>query len=389
MSADRVLRTLIVKPRLGASYEALAERLSDDLTVREFVGLTLTEKGPSRSTLQENCRKVRPETLGAILQGFARATETREHERGEKIRVDCTPVAANVHFPSDSSLIWDSVRVLTRLAARAVEFGVSCPDRRRVAKQKHRRIYWARRKVQRVPVYRELVEVARQVAADICGVISGLRAARGPGARKRRDLAKRLQHFHGLLERVLNQTERRVFRGETVPVAEKVLSIFEEHVDLLVSGRTKTFGHKITLTVGASGLALDCVIERGNPNDMTLTTRQIERAKQLFGSAPKQVAFDGGFASRKNLEEARELGVERCAFSKGKGLTPAEMAGSRRTYGRLKRFRAGVEAWISVYKRGFGLDRCNWRGWRGFQAYVWSTLLSANLTQLARLRLRT
>ena len=135
-------------------------------------------------------------------------------------------------------------------------------------------------------------------------------------------------------------------------------------------------------------MALDCVIERGNPNDLTLTTRQIERAKLLFGRAPKQVAFDGGFASRKNLEQARELGVERCAFSKGKGLTPSEMAGSRRTYGRLKRFRAGVEAWISVYKRGFGLSRCSWKGWCGFQAYVWSAILSANLTQLARLRLR-
>ena len=136
-----------------------------------------------------------------------------------------------------------------------------------------------------------------------------------------------------------------------------------------------------------TGLLLDLVIERGNPADVTLAVRQLRRAKALFGEAPRDAAFDGGFASRENLEHAKKVGVERCAFSKGKGLTPEEMAGSRRAYNKLKNFRAGVEGNISHLKRKFGLRRCTWKGWEGFQSFAWSGALAFNLMKLAWLRL--
>jgi len=148
-----------------------------------------------------------------------------------------------------------------------------------------------------------------------------------------------------------------------------------------------SYGHKLVLTTGTTGLLLDLVVERGNPADATLAIRQLERVKALHGEAPRDAVFDGGFASRENLDKAKKLGVRRCAFSKGKGLTPEEMAGSRRTYGRLKRFRAGVEGNISHLKRSFSLGRCTWKGWEGFQSYVWSGALAFNLTKLAWLRL--
>ena len=171
--------------------------------------------------------------------------------------------------------------------------------------------------------------------------------------------------------------------------SEKILSIFELHTDLIVKSgnRPPEYGHKITITAGASGLVLDCVIEEGNPGDVSVAVRQLERQKALFGKAPRAAAFDGAYASRENLEQAKALGVERVAFSRGRGLTPEDMVGSRRTYGRLRRFRAGVEATISLLKRSFGLDRCTWKGARGFAAYVWSAVVAANLTLLARARL--
>jgi len=132
---------------------------------------------------------------------------------------------------------------------------------------------------------------------------------------------------------------------------------------------------------------LDAVIERGNPADVTLTTRQLERQVELFGQAPGSVAFDGGYATRENLEAAKALGVERCAFSKAKGLTREEQAGSRQTHGRLQRFRAGIEGKISWLKREFGLGRCTWKGWDRFQSYVWSACFAANLKKLVQLRL--
>jgi transposase, IS5 family len=143
----------------------------------------------------------------------------------------------------------------------------------------------------------------------------------------------------------------------------------------------------VAITAGRSGLVLDCVIERGNPADVTMTLRQLERVKELRGEAPRDAILDGGFASRANFEGAKALGVERCVFSKSKGLSKEEMAGSRRTFGRLKNRRAGIEGIISRLKRAFGLRRCTWKGWRRFQSYVWSAVVAANLTKLARLRL--
>jgi IS5 family transposase len=280
--------------------------------------------------------------------------------------------------------------VLTRLLKQGREvFGVEFDDLSREAKRWQKKIYWARRKAQRIPMYHRLLEACGRIQREVQRAREELRAWDSePDWFAARDaLSEKVEHYLGLFERVISQTRRRVVNGETVPAQEKLLSIFEPHTDLIVKGRKPEFGHKLTLTVGSSGLVLDCVIERGCPKDDTLAVRQIERQAALYGRAPRDAAFDGGFASRPNLEAIKALGTERCAFSKPRGLTPQEMAGSRRTYGRLKNFRAGVEAAISLLKRAFGLRRCQWRGWAGYQAYTWSAVFAANLVALVRLRL--
>lgn len=206
--------------------------------------------------------------------------------------------------------------------------------------------------------------------------------------RKRDRLAGELARNSDLLTRVMDQTRRRVVEGEKVPATEKILSIFEPHTALLKNGAGALYGRKITLTGGASGLVLDCVIEVGNTADVTLAVRQLERQKALFGRAPHTVVFDGSYMSMANFEQAKALGTQRPVFSKSRHcLTPEEMAGSRRTYRRLRHFRAGIEGEISFLKRSFGLDRCTWKGASGFASYVWSGIVAANLTILARARL--
>ncbi len=110
----------------------------------------------------------------------------------------------------------------------------------------------------------------------------------------------------------------------------------------------------------------------------------IERLKQIYGKVPRQAAFDGGFASKQNLLEIRELGVKDVAFSKKRGLSIPEMVKSSWVYRQLQRFRAGIEGGISFLKRCFGLDRCTWRGEESFKAYTGASVLSANLLILAR-----
>lgn len=392
MAAPRVLRVAFAKQRLGDSLDDLASRLGDSLVWRGFVGIGLTEKGPSASAIQQNLAMIRPVTWGKLLRAFAQSAEAQEHETGEKVRVDATPVESNIHAPSDSSLLWDCTRVLTRLMALAAElFAVEFTDHSKAAKRLHHAIFYARTQAQREPAYRDFIEAAEKVRAQADAVLEALAVLKlsSQGDRGGRDdLSAEMTECRDVFVRVIDQTRRRVLDGEKVPAQEKVFSIFEDHTDILVSGkRSAKYGHKVTLTVGASGFTLDCVIERGNPADVTLAVRQLERQKELFGRAPSSAAFDGAYASAENLEEAKALGVERCAFSKGRGLTPEEMAGSRRTYGRLRNFRAGVEGIVSFLKRSFGLDRCTWKGWAHFQSYVWSAVLSANLTLLARARI--
>lgn len=395
MSANQVLRVVLLKHRLGVSLRKLAPLLSDSTSLREFVGIGMVDRAPKRQTLQDNVTKLRPETWGKLLAAFARSAEAAEHESGERVRVDATVTETNVHEPSDSSLLWDSVRVLTRLMKRSRDaFGAAFEDESRAAKKLQRRIYYAHGKAERQLAYARLLEVSSRVnatAASTSGALRKLKPRTPKDGIERDTLVAEIGHYRALFLRVISQTERRVVKGETVPAHEKVLSIFEPETDVIKKSRSQPaeFGHKLTLTTGKSGFVLDCVIERGNPGDVTLAVRQLERQKKLFGAAPRVAAFDGAYASRENLDAAKALGTERCAFSKGRGLTPEEMAGSRRTYGRLRNFRAAIEATVSLLKRAYGLTRCTWRGWGRFQSYVWSAVLAANLTLLARKRLCT
>lgn len=203
-----------------------------------------------------------------------------------------------------------------------------------------------------------------------------------------RALADRLERGVNLLRRVADQTERRVFRGEQVPASEKVISFFETHTDILVKGARKTeYGHKVFLTGGQSNLILDCLIERGNLADADRFQEILNRHKNQYGRMPRQTSSDGGFASKANLNYAKEHHVKDVVFSKKRGLSVLDMAKSNWVYRKLKNFRAGIEANISTLKRTYGLSRCNWTGWEGFKQYVWSAIVAYNLHVLARLQL--
>jgi IS5 family transposase len=201
-------------------------------------------------------------------------------------------------------------------------------------------------------------------------------------------LTRNLERAVGILRKVIDQTVRRVINSEKVPASEKVVSFFEEHTDIIVKGRRDVqYGHKVFLTGGVSNLILDCLIERGNPADSDRYQNLLERHKEQFGRAPRQVSADGGFASRKNLAFAKGREIKDAVFAKKRGLTVIEMAKSAWVYKMLRNFRAGIEAGISTLKRAFGLDRCTWSGWGGFKQYVWSSIVSYNLLVLARIRL--
>jgi IS5 family transposase len=197
-----------------------------------------------------------------------------------------------------------------------------------------------------------------------------------------------LQNHVALGRRVVDQTRRRILEGELVPSREKVVSIFEPHTDIIVSGRPEIgYGHKVCLTTGQSSMILDCVILEGNPADSTLATQMIGRHREIFDDVPLAVTFDGGFASKDNLTQLKAMGVGAVVFSKRCGMAIHEMVPETWVYKRLRDFRAGIEGCISFMKRCFGLRRSSWKGFASFKAYVWGSILSANLLILARHRM--
>jgi IS5 family transposase len=198
-------------------------------------------------------------------------------------------------------------------------------------------------------------------------------------------ITQELEDYIPLVKRVISQTERRVLYGETLGPQEKIVSIFEPHTDIIKKDRREAyFGHKLAITGGASGLLTDLVIWEGNPADSTMAVDMAARQKDVFDRLPLQIVYDGGFASKPNLNDIKAMGVKDVAFSKKCGLEVTDMVKSSWVYKCLRNFRAGIEGMISYLKRCFGLRRCNWSGFESFKAYAWSSVVTANLLLMAR-----
>jgi len=387
MTADQVVRAAIVKQMLNFTYKELAFHIVDSNSLRRFMRIGIADKGFKKSVLNKNVKALSPQTWEAINGQLVDYADEEKIEKGREVRIDCTVVESNIHEPTDSSLLWDSVRVLTRLLDRAKEdFGlrISFQDHTRRAKRRLLGIMNSRSKKDRKSKYADLIKVttksigyaqsAIEAIDKVASISHGLVALRLD-----------LNQYSQLAARVVDQTQRRVMLGEDVPASEKVVSLFETHTDIIVKDRRDTFfGHKICLTGGASNMIVDCLIVDGNPADSSLTVDMLDRQKVLYGRYPLKVALDGGFASKDNLNKAKEKQIKDVCFAKKRGLKVEDMCRSQWVYDRLRRFRAGIESGISWVKRCFGMTRCTWKGLRSFKSYVWASIVSANLLTLAR-----
>lgn len=319
MSADQVLRSAIVKILFGFSYEQLAFHLVDSQSLSWFCRIGIADKGFKKSALNKNIKAISATTWQMINTELLGYANKKKIEKGRKVRIDCTCVESNIHPPTDSTLLWDTVRVLTRLMARCRSAGVKIAgfhNHSRVAKRRMMAIVNARRKKQRKAAYCDLVKTTGKVVGYAKRAIDVIKnspvADLGVVA-----MSWQIDHYVQLAEKVINQTQRRVIGGEKVDASDKVVSIFEPHTDIIKKDRRDTYyGHKICLTGGASNLILDCLVLEGNPADTDLSIPMLDRQKQLYGRYPLKVCFDGGFASKDNLKEAKSRQIKDVCFAK-------------------------------------------------------------------------
>ena len=268
LSAELVLRCGLLKQHRQLSYEELAFHLEDSASFRAFARLPLSWT-PKKSVLHMTISAIRAETWEAINRILLASARQEKVETGKVVRLDSTVTAALLHEPSDSSLLWDAVRVMVRLvkAADALIGGrLVWRNHRRAAKKRARVIEYARDRPTRVQHYRELIKLAQASLAYADQAAALL--WRAPDPMTVALWHAEFRHYRPLIERIIAQTERRVLQGEAIPANDKIVSLFEPHADIIVKGgREVQYGHKLNLTTGRSGLILDLVIEAGNPAD--------------------------------------------------------------------------------------------------------------------------
>jgi IS5 family transposase len=389
LPVESVLRSGLLKQHQQLSYEELAFHLEDSASFRAFARLPMSWT-PKKSVLQKTISAIRAETWEVINRAVLVSAREEKIELGRMMRVDSTVTAALMHEPSDSSLLWDAVRVMVRLLREADTLAggfveIAWRDHHRAAKKRAHAIQFTRGRPKRVRHYRELIKIARQTLTYLEQAAPLLWQVPDPLAVTL--WSGEFNHYRPLIGRIIWQAERRVLCGEAVAAADKIVSLFEPHADIIVKGsRDVEYGHKLNLTTGRSGLILDMVIEAGNPADSERFLPMLDRHIDFYGEAPQQAAADGSYASRNNLGQAKVRGVRDMAFHKKAGLKIDDMVKSRWVYRKLRNFRAGIEAGVSCLKRAYGLARCTWRGLDHFKAYVWSSVVAFNLALFARVK---
>ena len=384
-TSDQVLRFGFLKQFTGFSYRELSFYLSDSETFKAFS--RCWKKAPSSSSLQALVSSIKASTWEYINRQILKCADEAHVEKGRVTRTDSTITETHIHKPTDNELLCDSVRVLARLLKQAEKLSkvrFSWRNRTRVCKKLSRLIQFSPKKDHK-KLYRQLMTHTEKLWFQVADSLKLMVTSGSHDEDKFKTWTEDVNNYLDLTWSVIEQTDWRVFKEVKVPAKEKIFSIFEDHTDLIVKGNRQTqYGHKLNLTTGQSGLVIDLVIENGNPTDSQTTLKMLERQVAILKRPPRQVSLDGGYASKANLEKAKELGIKDVAFHKKRGLKILDMVKSDWVYKKLRAFRAGIEGNIATLKDRFNLRRCNWKGLENFKAYVWSSVVAYNLVTLVR-----
>jgi transposase, IS5 family len=399
LTPQQVLRSLVLMRVKNWDYRELRERIADGLTLRRFTAFN-AQPVPKHDAFQRAFGRVTPQTLRLVNELLITTAVSMGLEDGGKLRVDTTVVQTDIHHPTDSTLLWDSVRVVTRVVGQLASV-IARPikgfcNRTRAARrrmQELQRMTPRQRKAHQREKYRKLIGIADEVVESARAGLQQTRTvhAADPVAQLMvAELRGQIEHYCDLGDRVIDQARRRVLQGEQVPTVEKIYSIFEPHTDLVKRGKVLTpveFGHKVFLAESAHGLITQYEVLNGNPRDEEHVEASLLRHQETFGSAPQTYSSDRGFFSEKNLETCERSGVEIVCIPQRGGTKSAERTAHEKSpaFKKGQRFRAGIEGRISVLFRGRGMKRCLAEGRERFELLVGAAVLANNLLTIASL----
>jgi transposase, IS5 family len=393
-----ILRMLAVKRLYGLSYERTEHQVRDSLVLRKFCRVYF-QAVPDDTTLIRWAGLIQPETLQRFNRRLTQLATQLKVSKGRKLRTDGTVVETNIHHPSDSSLLADSVRVLGRTLRRAKEVlheKANLPqqifrNRIRSVRRLARQVGEAMRKrgetaqEQGMQAYRKLITATQQTIVQAQQVLPALQVVPDKGAKK---LSEILEIFIPRAEQVVSQAMRRVFQGEKVPASEKIVSLFEPHTDIICRNKARKpteYGHKVWLDEVDGGIVTRWQVLEGNPNDDQQWVPSIEHHIECFGRPPNQMSADRGVHSAHNEQFAQQRGVKRVILPQpGRKSEARQRHEKQRWFQQGRRWHAGVEGRISVLKRRNELDRCRDHGVQGFDRWVGWGVIANNLLVMGR-----
>jgi len=395
-----ILRMLVVRRLYDWSYAETERFVADSLVLRQFCRVYL-ERVPDDTTLLRWAACIGGETLEALNARAVELARSLRVTRGRKLRVDSTVVPTTIAHPTDSRLLGDGVRVLSRVLRRAKRVltgsppGADLPARvfrsrtrsvRRLGQQIHR---LARRKGEMAAeamstFYAKLLAVAETTCRQTARVTAALKADTSQAARQ---LAQQVEHFLPLVRQVISQATRRVLQGERVPAGEKLVSLFEPHTQIHLrqkAGKAVEFGRKVLLDEVEGGIVTRATILPAAGTEHAYLEGSLAAHHEHFGRPPELLAADRGLSSIRNEHRAVEAGVKRVVLPRtGRVSAERRRLEQARWFRRGFRFRAGIEGRIGVLKRRYGLARCREHGEAGMQRWVGWGILTHNLAKIA------
>ena len=399
IAPDRLLRCCVMKHLKGWSFRELEREVRSSLVYRRFTRFD-ADPTPNYSTFSRCFALLGPEVTQQVHERVVAKAREENVARGRKLRTDTTVVESNIHYPTDSSLLGDGVRVLTRSlrgiakqceagAVPVVNHGRSV-KRRLLEISRSAKVLTEASQQRLKDGYGKILKLTRGVLRQARAVMEDLQAGRLPIVGSLASVMMReeqLRHFIPLVERVVAQTQERVFRGNR-HVEGKVLSLFEAHTQALRKGKAHKpteFGRLVRVDEVENGIVSRYEVLEGNAADTNSWGAALRQHQLSFGRPPRMATADRGYFSARNVQEAEASGVERVALPARGRLSQARTKRQKqRWFQRALRWRAGIEARISTLKHPFSMVRATYRGEAGFQRYVGWCVISQNLVSMAR-----
>jgi IS5 family transposase len=380
--AEMVLRLLLLKHVRNWSFDTLEREVRMNLAYRDFARIGMG-KVPDAKTLARIAQALGGEVIAELHRRLVEIAQAEGVIQGRKLRVDTTVVETNIHYPTDSSLLGDGARVLTRtmkkIETQAGKLKRKVRNRTRSISKWVIAIATASRhkgpegEAKRKKQYKELLRFSRQILNDTKRVLAEVDEM---PARKRKGLSGLCEHLStmaGRVRQVVKQAKARVFDGIT-QLPGKIVSLFEPHTEIIRKGKASKpteFGKLVQVQETENQIITHYDVFDQRPSDRDLLLGAVETHESVLGRVPRLVTADAGYYSRAQEQAVEEKGVKRVAVP-NRNTTSAERKKKEhsRWFKKAQRWRTGCEGRISVLKRRHGLTRCRYRGAEGMKRWV-------------------